>query len=109
MKAPQKGNTCMFARPLESQTSSAPSMLDRLNVGRPSPGLALAGLVLAASAALLLQPRPDGAQNLSKANKKSQSKSAARMQLAMAERGDTAGKAAETARPPLDFYTKGVR
>jgi len=109
MKAPQKGNTSIFARPLEPPTSTGPSLLDRAFEIRPASGFAIAGLVVMASAVLLLQPRSDGAQNLSRANKKAAAKPAPRVRIAMAERGNTVEKTTETTRPPLDFYTKGVR
>jgi hypothetical protein len=110
MTDPAKGNSgSLFARPLQPLDSHAPARNDIFSGLRPAPGLALAGLMLATCTVLLLQSRPDGAQNLPSTRKKPAAAPAKRVQIALAERGNEAAKASDGSRPSLEFYTRGVR
>ena len=58
----------------------------------------------------LLQTRSDMAQNAPASSRTKHTKArAGTVEVAMAEREATSTKSAETIRPSLDFYTKGVR
>ena len=108
MTDPQKGSTgVQFARPLEQSSQGAWLAGPRVSALPRSSTLVLGGLVILACATFLLQTRPDNAQNLP-ASAQKKNRPAARMRIALAEAADPV-KSTQTARPSLDFYTKGVR
>ena len=111
MTEPQKGNTGLqFARPLPPDGDYVAKRAVLQSTLRPTPALALAALIVLSCSAFLVQPRPDGAQNLPSSIKASRAVQASkRIRLAMGDRTKGAEKSTDTARPGLSFYTKGVR
>src|SRR5947209_5445306 len=111
MTQPQRGSAgLMFARTLEQKSGRARSIDASPLLVQSTPAYALGALVLLSCATLLIQTRPDLAQNApAGAKKQPAARGAKRVQVAMGDRDTPPAKAAETSRPSLEFYTKGVR
>ena len=112
-KPPKDKPVSIFARPLESHRPASAGPLTGLSAFQPSSGLALAALLAITCVAFLLQTRQNGAQDLTATQKTMQKKKSGAhvkpVRVALAERGKGAENSAETARPALDYYTRGVR
>lgn len=109
MIEPQKGSTGLtFARPLEARAGADVSTTGQTSLFRPGSAFALGSLITLSCAVFLVQTRQDSAQiRPAAAHKKLAVARAKGMRLT--ERGPAADKSTPTARPSLDYYTKGVR
>jgi len=110
MTEPTRGNRGeLFPRPRKSKAGPGPARGRIWSFLRPASGLTLAVAKSAAGAVFLLQGRPNGAQDLPAAKQKPAPTRTKRLQVAMADRVSGAAKPKDTARPSLEFYTRGVR
>lgn len=108
MREPQRGNAGLqFARGGDGR---APAPAAPAPMLRPTPTLALGGLIALSCTVFLVQTRQDSAQNLpAPTQKKAVQTPSKRLQIALADRNAPADTATPKPRPALDFYTKGVR